>query len=320
MADATIYHATVFPLRHITVPGMTIYNAIRNGIFESVAEDRLDREPLETLKWLAYEKWENQNKDLPPFQCPHCASDSATLTYDAERGPCPSCGEEILLTDMLGFHLAMAQDSAPDSIASEYIMIHETLLLFTGIRHFWENKPELLRQCLFLKDGPLAIRAQYSKLVAPIRRFIESAKDKGIEVCILGQEKSGAFFDHLALIGPSAPSPMLFVPGHNYIREEIQHRPAAGAPYGFDTNYGAKVFAKVNERHQAVLNIPTGAYNSDPAVSDLVGAARIFATLPSLLSSRYEGGLFPIELAHNIASLSTYPSAKVLAMFAEAHS
>ena len=38
-----------------------------------------------------------------------------------------------------------------------------------------------------------------------------------------------------------------------------------------------------------------------------------------LLSSRYEGALFPIELANNIASLSTYPSAKVLAMFAEAH-
>lgn len=319
MSDAAIYHATVFPLRHVTVPGMSVYHAVRQGIFESVAEDRLDREPLETLKWLAYEKWDGQHKDLPAFQCPHCTSDRASLPYDSEQGPCRDCGNELLLTDMLGFHLEMAPEAAPDRIASAYMMIHETLLLFTGIRHFWENKRERLGDCLFLKDGPLAIRAQYSKLVAPIRRFIEAAKKQGIEVALVGQEKSGAFFDHLTLIGPSAPPGALFLPGHDYIREQVQHRPAAGAPYGFDTNYGAKVFVKLNERHQAVLNIPTGEYQRDPSLGHLVGARRIFATLPSLISSRYEGALFPVELAHNIASLSTYPSAKVLAMFAEAH-
>jgi hypothetical protein len=78
------------------------------------------------------------------------------------------------------------------------------------------------------------------------------------------------------------------------------------------------VFVKLSERHQMVLSIPTGDYVQNPNVADLIGAPRIFATLPTLLSSQYEGGLFPIELAHNVASLSTYPSAKVLAMFAEA--
>jgi hypothetical protein len=319
MSGAAIYHATVFPLRHVSVSGMSVYDAIRYAIFESVAEERLDREPLETLKWLAYEKWDGQQKSLPPFRCPSCSSDAATLPYDAEKGACQSCGAELLLTDMLGFHLDMAEESAPDAVASTYMMIHETLLLFTGVRHFWESKRELLGDCLFLKDGPLAIRAQYSKLVAPIRRFLETARGQGVEVCLVGQEKSGAFFDHLSLIGPSAPSPSLFVPGHKYIREEVQNRPVAGAPYGKDTNYGAKVFAKLNDRHQAVLNIPTGEYLQDPELKNLLGASRIFATLPSLVSARYEGALFPIELAHNIASLSTYPSARVLAMFAEAH-
>jgi hypothetical protein len=145
------------------------------------------------------------------------------------------------------------------------------------------------------------------------------ARDTGVEVCIVGQEKSGAFFDHLALIGPSAPPGTLFVPGHNYIRERVHNRPAAGAPYGKDTNYGAKVFVKLNERHQAILTIPIGEHKSDPSSADLIGADRIFATLPALVSSQYEGALYPISLAHNIASLSTYPSAKVLAMFAEAH-
>jgi hypothetical protein len=323
MADSALYHATVLPMRHVRVPGMTVYDAIRRAIFESVKDASLEGEPMETLKWLTYEKWGGQQKNLPPFECPHCGSGNATLLYDSESGPCPDCGKELLLTDMLGFHLEMAEEAAPDVVASAYMLIHETLLLFTGVRYFWEHKREVLADCLFLKDGPLAIRAQYSKLVAPIRRFLEAARTSGIEVCMAGQEKSGTFVDHLALIGPTASEGALFVPGHDYIREEIQHRPVTGAPYGKDTNYGAKVFVKLSERHQMVLSIPTripsGAYLKDPCVSDLIGAPQIFATLPTLLSSQYEGGLFPIELAHNVASLSTYPSAKILAMFAEAH-
>lgn len=53
-------------------------------------------------------------------------------------------------------------------------------------------------------------------------------------------------------------------------------------------------------------------------LSNLIGAERIFATLPTVLSSRFEGALLPIELAHGVASLSTYPSAQILKIFAEA--
>jgi len=198
--------------------------------------------------------------------------------------------------------------------------IHETLLLFTGIRYFWENRREVLPTCLFVKDGPLSIRAQYSKLVNPIRRFLSSARKQEINVCILGQEKTGAFADHLQLVSDDAPVGTFFLPGHNYIREEIQHRPVAGADYGKDTNYGAKVLVRLNERHKFVLNIPTGPYIRDPKVSDLIGATDIFATLNTILSTRHENALLPVELAHSVASLSTYPSAKVLAMFADAAS
>ena len=96
-------------------------------------------------------------------------------------------------------------------------------------------------------------------------------------------------------------------------------RPNTGAPYGKDTNYGVKLFVRLNEYHKMVLNIPTG--NSDfienPTISTLIGAKRIFSTLPYIISNRYEGGLLPIKLAHGIASLSTYPSAHILKIFSE---
>jgi hypothetical protein len=274
-------------------------------------------EVFETFKWIAYEKWDSQNKDLPDFQCPHCPSTKATLKYDCDFGTCSACGKELLVTDMLGFHQVMAEDSAPDSIASDYMSLHEHLLMFTGIRHFWQTKRDLLANCLFIKDGPLSIRAQYSKLVNPIRRFLAHAKSDGIEVCMLGQEKSGAFWEYLQLIGDDVPEQSFFIPDHTYIREQVQHRPVAGAPYGKDTNYGAKVFVKLDARHKFVLNIPNGSI-TNPQDTNILGANKIFGTLKHILSARFEDGLLPVELAHSVASLSTYPSAKVLSMFAEA--
>lgn len=317
LTDSAVHHATVFPLRHVVVSNMSLYDTVRQTIYESMKDAQLEGQVLETLKWLAYEKWEDKGRALPPFECPHCESNKATLAYDAEKGNCPDCGQELLITDMLGFHQVMADDAAPDAVAGDYMSIHETLLLFTGIRYFWEHKREALRKSLFIKDGPLSIRAQYSKLVQPIRRFLAMARGAGIQVCILGQEKTGAFADHLNLIGLHAPIGSVFLPGHQYIRERIQHRPVAGALYGKDTNYGAKVFVRLTERHKMVLNIPTGDFNPNPKIQDLIGASQIFATLPNLLSSRYEDGLLPVELANAVASLSTYPSAAMLALFAD---
>jgi hypothetical protein len=234
MMDAALYHATAFPLRHIYTTGMTVYDAVRQAIFESIKDASLNGEVMETLKWLAYEKWSSSPRPLPPFQCPHlhCATNRATLPIDAEKGKCPDCGNEIFITDMLGFHLEMAEDAASDSVATAYMNIHETLLLFTGIRYFWQTAKDVLKRCLFIKDGPLQIRAQYSKLVQPIRNFLLHANSEGYPISIIGQEKTGTFVDHLNLIGKNAPAKHLFIPDHVYIREQIQHRSPAGAPYG----------------------------------------------------------------------------------------
>jgi hypothetical protein len=91
--------------------------------------------------------------------------------------------------------------------------------------------------------------------------------------------------------------------------------------YGEYTNYGAKVFVKYNDYHKLVLNIPTGEtgeFVQHPSIMHLISISNIISTLPKILSNRYEGALLPVELANGIASLSTYPSAKALELFAEA--
>ena len=319
MKESALYHSTAFPLRNVFIEGKSNFNAIREIIFESVKDkglnNSLEGAMMETLKWIAFEKWlPNPKSQLEFFGCPHCEKNVATLPYDKEAGNCPSCGNEIFITDMFGLHQNMTDDYAPNQVASDYMGVSETLMIFTPIRYFWESKREILKNCLFIKDGPLSLRATLAKLSAPIRRFFNYAKSEGIEVAMIGQEKSGQFFDHLQLIGNSAPVDSFFIPDNNYIQEQIKHNNTT-AIYGADTNYGAKIFVKLSSYHKVVLNIPTGQrgeFVTEPSENHLINFKNIIATLPKILSNRFEGALLPIELANKIASLSTYPSAKIL--------
>jgi len=328
MEKSALFHATAFPLRNVNIEGKTIYNAIREIIYESICDkgkdNALNREMIETLKWIVYEKWNTTPKaQLEKFGCPHCLhstkKDHATLPYDEETGKCPNCNGDIFITDLFGLHYSMTEDHAKNEVATNYMSIAETLMIFTPIRYYWENNRGILNECLFVKDGPLSLRATLSKLAAPLRNFFKYAKEQGVEIAMIGQEKSGQFFDHLQLIGNHAPNNSIFIPDNDYIREEIQYI-VTDSIYGQDTNYGAKVLIKLNEYHKMVINIPTGEkgeFVTSPDINNLIRINDIIATLPKIISNRFEGALLPIELANGVASLSTYPSAKTLELFAE---
>ena len=326
MKESALYHSTAFPLRNVYIEGKSNYDAIREIMYESVKDkglnDSLEGAMMETLKWIAYEKWLDTPKaQLENFGCPHCEKNVATLPFNEEKGICPSCKKEIFITDMFGLHQGMMDDYAPNQVASDYMTVSETLMIFTPIRYYWENNREILKNCLFVKDGPLSLRATLAKLSAPIRRFFEFAQSTGIEVAMIGQEKTGQFYDHLQLIGNAAPVGCCFIPDNNYIQEKIKHLNTT-AVYGADTNYGAKLFIKTSEYHKMVINIPTGQrgeFVTDPSQQHLINFKNIVATLPKILSNKFEGALLPIELANKIASLSTYPSAKTLELFADAN-
>ena len=107
---------------------------------------------------------------------------------------------------------------------------------------------------------------------------------------------------------------------HEYVRREVYRSPDLANAYGKRTNWGEKMYVKIDPGTYMVLNVPTGEYdesNSFPEAKDLIGLNRILATLPSLVSHKFEGALYPVELANGISSMSSYPSAKILERFVE---
>lgn len=327
MKDSALYHSTVFPIKNVIIPNQNYLDAMRQIVYESLRDPRLDGKPFETLKWIAYQKWDpSTNLPSPEFQCPLCSKQVPGLPHDTDEGTCPSCHGHIYVSDMIGFHMEMLEDSASLGFASSYMLIHELLMLFTGVRHFWENNKQMLSEALFIKDGPLSLRSQYTKLVPLLRSFFKYAHDQGIDVHVIGQEKSGTFFDHLLGIERFAHPKKAGEPGsyailsNEYIRNEVQRTPGLANQYGLKTNYGGKIFTKPTHLHSMVINIPVVEYkeeNNFPALpTDFIGFDRIMATIPNLLSHRYQGALLPVELANGVSSLSSYPSAAVLKVFA----
>lgn len=327
MAESGLFHATAFPLRHVRTEMGNNYTAVRHIIRDSISMEQ-DGAFYETLKWLAYKQWSPNPTSSPDFQCPHCGSDIVDgLPSGSDADLCPHCKEGVFLTDMPGFHQEMSEEGAPDSIASAYMLLMEHLMLFTPIRLAWASRdPKLVSETLFLKDGPLTLRSQYSKLVEPIRAFLEHAKTANRPIHIVGQEKTGAFVDHLTEIARFGPPhdrgalPSVAVLTHDFVRREVQRMPERSNPYGLKTNWGEKVYLKLDPGTFMVLSVPTGDYSEEssfPKAADLIGLDRILATLPGLVSRRFEGGLYPIEIANGIASLSSYPSAKILQRFLE---
>jgi hypothetical protein len=326
LKDTGIQHATVFPLKNVRTPMGTNYDAIRHIVRDSLRVDQ-GGAFYETLKWLAFQKWAPSSTERSPgFECPHCAEKIADgLMHDADGGNCPHCRGEVFLSDIWGFHLDMDEESAPDSLASSYMLVMEHLMLFTAVRLMWHHSDRsLVTNALFIKDGPLTLRSQYSKLVPNIRAFLQQAKDSGRPVHIIGQEKSGAFFDHLSSIARFAPphtggEPLSYAPlTHEYVRREVYRSPDLSNPYGLRTNWGEKLYVKTDPATQMVLSVTTGNYLNEagrPNADDLIGLKRILATIPSFVSHKFEGALFPVELANGIASMSSYPSATILQRF-----
>ena len=52
-----------------------------------------------------------------------------------------------------------------------------------------------LEKTLFIKDGPLMLRAQLARLVEPIRDYLCFLRDRRIRVNIVGIEKNGVMVD-----------------------------------------------------------------------------------------------------------------------------
>jgi hypothetical protein len=317
--ENTWYNFAVIPLSGVSLPGRTVKETIRLLAHSTLSSNHTGL--LDTLKFLVFREWEDSwpdDIDKPSMHCLSCGLEFE-LPIGKQNFKCPDshCSHEHWLSDYLGMVSNNADDWAKEDITNALRDVLETLTLFHFIRKYYKT-PKIINETLFIKDGPLLLRAALSRLVEPIRSFLEFCKKNDANIKLVGVEKTGDLCNFIEAFGSKLENPGdFFLPTVQFLVEEIGGRsfPSDKSKYRNRVSYGAKLVAKIGKHHTIALNIPTGSFMLEPKPNDLFDHEEIFRVLSQLVSYRYPNAIIPLVIANSMASISRKPSGAILEAF-----
>lgn len=307
--------STVLPLNNVVVKKHSPLESLRIIVEKSfyAYEDGM---LYDTLRYLIFRKWNKSSFKPLVFGCPFC-NEEIIIDSDQEKYNCKNCKRTLFLTDYLGLHMEINDDNTSESVAVSLMQLIEHLTLFSYIRVLFENSPEKLSEVLFIKDGPLALYSQYSRLIPSMRDMISFISENH-KLYIVGVEKSGVFFEHSEIVNMKLKNiGEYFIPDNKYIFSNIKHGDPQITLYGERVIYGSKVYLKFDEHETALFSIPTTHFTAYPQKDDFLYLETVLKTLIGLKSRQYTNAILPIVAVNKIASMAMYPSNKILSRFTE---
>jgi hypothetical protein len=281
---------------------------------------------LAALAWLVHRGWRNRSAQeswiIP--RCPNQSCERQNVAF-APDGPdtqiCSECGGPVFLSDALRLYERIDEEQGASPVLSYLLTALEQVILVHLIRTILNMKPALLREVLFVKDGPLAFFGVTAPLYKPMRELMTHlgaiGSADGALINLIGVQKSGAFVDHAAAIGDQLQPYEVLLPDSDYIYRYIVPGDPSTQSFGRNTYYGSTVIFKGGANDLYVGNVPTGDYRNAPRVGDLFNAGDVLRTTCRLRCSMYENALVPIALANRLVSLADVPSAEILKKFAK---
>lgn len=314
-------------IRHNTQPSLAA--TIRRAVYDFFEKKRGPEgdQLLASLKWFLFRRWKRQPNEtlrIDLEHCPYgCGHDSISFSYsDATLKDCPGCGQPVYLTDSFRLHERVDEELGGSGIAAYVMTMLEQLVLVHLIHNILAMKPALLRNILFVKDGPLAFFGLVAPLYRPMRELVEHLLSEpagltGPTLRVAGLEKSGAFVEHATAIQDRIRPGSFFIVGDAYIRKHVVPGGDGGTIYGQNTYYGQKVFFRAPGGEMYVATIPARTYKSEPKPVDIPHLDMILLLIGELRCSMYDNALIPVALANKLVSLSDFPSQRILTTFAK---
>jgi hypothetical protein len=316
-------YSLALPLKLIKRKGSsTFQEGVRRSIHERLeAKDGLG----EALQWLLFREWlETEQRSLWELpRCPQPECTGAGQTFHS-GGPtettCAICKGPVFLSDALRLYERIDEEQGAAGILGYLLTTLEQLVLVSLIRAVWLMKPVVLREILFIKDGPLAFFGTTAPLRRPMRELMKHLAAPGGDtplINVIGIEKSGPFVEHAAMIEGHLSPGQVFLPTNEYIFRYITPGDPSSEGFGHNTYYGAKVIFKGPRGDMYVGTIPTGEYQKSPTLDALYNVGDVLDVTARLRCSMYDNALLPIALANRLVSLADVPSTAILARFAK---
>lgn len=316
-------YSLVLPIKGVRAGGDVSFAAgVRRSVHSFMATTH--PELLVALRWLLFNEWlpEPQRVTWVIPRCPYSSCDGGSVTMQSGcqgQFACKTCGRDVFLADAMRLYERIDEELGAGGIASYLLTALEQLVLVHVIKSVWEMKPDLLKQILFVKDGPLAFFGVTAPLHKPMRSMLAffADKDEGRPLLnIVGLEKSGPFVEHAAQIDSLLKPNDALLLSNDYIYRYIQPGDPTEQSFGRNTYYGAKVIFKGSVNDMYVATVPTGHYAPNPTWDDLFNVGEVLTVTSQLRCSMYDNALVPVVLANRLVSLADVPSSKILLKFA----
>lgn len=325
-------YTLVLPTRNISRTGMSLRDSFRKTLHEFFIAAEGEEESLaKTLRWILFRGWDTAgDKHWVIPQCPNhnCTQrDIALIEASKDEEACPGCGKSIYFIDAFRLHERIDEEQGSSGVSSYTLTMLEQIVLVHVIRQIWAMKPSLLREVLFIKDGPLACFGTTAPVSKPLREmaaFLGNQPDpadgsRRISLLnVAGLEKSGAFVEHAIQVDERLrPGSVLPLSNQYIYRYIIPGNPESSDPYGSNTYWGSKLIFKAADRNVYVATVPTAdGFKPTPSYGDFLNLTEILAVLSELRCSMYDNALIPVALANRLVSLSDVPSSRILETFA----
>jgi hypothetical protein len=237
-----------------------------------------------------------------------------TFPRRCRRFTCRTCGVVLTLVDYLGLLTDATESTSDSAVAMNLKGVLEHLTLLTLLRRTVESGPgPNSGRVLLLKDGPLMLRGQSTRLVAAVRGYLRHLDSAGVRFHLAGVEREGSFVNHCAQVERRlGDAGGVFVPDNRYVLERIKHAGGASAVYGRRGLYGSKAFCRVDDRTTLVLSVPNRRHGfeefaHDPAAADLVGLAPTLGTLKGFVSRHFPNTPLPLVAVDRLCDLPHHP-------------
>ena len=318
--------SAVVPMGSVRVPGRTLLQTLRH-VLHATLEKFEGGALYDTLDYLVScgwddnaEPWRAGSKARPHFLCPFC---EAHVSFPRRRRQfaCRACGVVLTLVDYLGLLTDATEATSDSTVAMNLKGVLEHLTVLTLLRrlaaqeHGAAAAPGAAGRVLLLKDGPLMLRGQCTRLVEPIRAYLRHLHASGARFHLAGVDREGAFVNHCNALEPwlkAEGEGAVFVPENKYVLERIKHAGGAAAVYGKRGLYGSKAFCRVDDRTTLVLSVPNrkhgfDTFAHDPEAPDLVGLARAATTLRALVSRHFPTTPLPLVAVDRLCDLPQHP-------------
>lgn len=312
----------VLPIVNISYEGKSLLYSVRKAIYEFFKNNEL----LEVLSWFIFEDFSSNwvkeyNIEISPITQKKIDWGIKINKdfLDKDFMLKTEKWEEIFLTDVFRLHENIDESFGASWIITYLSSVIEQIFIIKLIKELLENRPSILQDTLFIRDGYLWFSWPTAKLHKTMRKLIQYLFEKQ-NLYLVWIEKSWAFVEHACMINSKLEVWSYIMLTNNYIYKYVSPKTIEwNEAYASTSYYSWKLIIKTFWGNMLVITIPTissDCFLDEKMKKDWYKNIDVICNILDIVECNYyDNALLPVAITNKMISLSNKPSSEILSHF-----